>query len=74
MPPPYRAAQIGILFQQDDRNLVEKYGHTAAPFFRLEISDQADQIIFSAESQLQNGAYDLNGHFFIFDIDNSRAR
>ena len=57
----YQAAQIGTLLREDSRTLVEKYGKVVAPFFRLEISDQSDQIIFSADSQLRESSYDLNG-------------
>jgi hypothetical protein len=61
MPPPYQAAQIGILTGRDDRDIVSKYGRFCAPFFRLEISDKDNTILFSAESQTYEGGYDLNG-------------
>jgi hypothetical protein len=61
MPPPYQAAQIGVLFQEDARTLVEKYGKMVAPFFRIEISDQSDAVLFSAESQVRDANYDLHG-------------
>lgn len=57
----YSSAQIGTLTNRDDRDLVERYGLMGAPFFRMEISDQSDQILFSAESQQQDGGYDLHG-------------
>lgn len=57
----YRAADIGTLYEHDTRDLVDKYGLMAAPFFRLEISDQSDAILFSAESQSRDGGYDLHG-------------
>jgi len=57
----YPAAQIGTLHQRDDRDLVDVYGLFTAPFFRLEISDQTDAVLFSAESQFVDGGYDLHG-------------
>lgn len=61
MPPPYPARQIGRLYRRDDRELEEKYGLMVGPFFRIEISGQDDRILFSAESQPNEGNYDLNG-------------
>lgn len=61
MPPPYPANQIGILFRRDERQLSEKYGQLAGPFFEMEISDQNDQVLWSAESHAVDGNYDLNG-------------
>lgn len=57
----YPAPQIGLLHRRDDRDLTEVYGLFAAPFFRLEISDQSDAVLFSAESQNVEGGYDLHG-------------
>ncbi len=57
----YDAAEIGTLYQHDDRSLAEKYGNQIAPFFRVEISDQSDQVLFSAESSVHEGSYDLEG-------------
>lgn len=61
MPPPYPASQIGVLFRRDERELSEKYGQFAAPFFMIEISDQSGTILFSSESHAVDGNYDLDG-------------
>jgi hypothetical protein len=61
MPPPYPANQIGILFRRDERALSEKYGTLSGPFFEMEISDQNNQVLWSAESHAVDGNYDLNG-------------
>jgi len=57
----YDAAEIGRLFNRDDRSFMEKYGQAAGPFFRIEISDQAERVLFSAESNVSDGNYDLDG-------------
>lgn len=57
----YDAANIGTLYGSDDRSLAEKYGKQIAPFFRLEISDQSEEVLFSAETSVYEGNYDLNG-------------
>jgi phage protein D len=64
----YPAAQIGLLTRRDDRDLVEKYGKLAAPFFRLEISDQSNEVLYSAESQSNEGGYILPG-VIISDVE-----
>ena len=61
MPPPYPATQIGVLFRRDERELSEKYGQFAAPYFMVEISDQSGSVLFSSESHAVDGNYDLNG-------------
>lgn len=68
MPAPYPARQIGVLFQRDDRDLRDRYGEMAAPFFRIEISDQSDRILFSAEAHANDGSYDLNG-LIVSDVE-----
>ena len=64
----HNAASIGTLFERDERNLVEKYGKQIAPFFRLGISDQSDQVLFSAEAHAYEGSYDLNG-LIVSDVE-----
>lgn len=61
MPPPYPASQIGTLYRRDERTLTEKYGKFGGPYFMLEISDQQDNVLFSAESHAVDGNYDLDG-------------
>jgi hypothetical protein len=68
MPPPYPARQIGRLYRRDDRNLEEKYGLFVGPYFYIEISGNDDRILFSAESQPNEGNYDLNG-LIISDVE-----
>jgi hypothetical protein len=55
------AADIGTLYNDDDRSLEEKYGKLIAPRFEIEISDSNDNLLWSAESMVQNNSYDLNG-------------
>jgi len=59
--PAYSAAEIGTLYRDDDRPLDQKYGLMVAPYFRIEISDQEDEVIYGAEAILEDGAFDLEG-------------
>lgn len=64
----YRAAEIGTIYQHDDRSLRDKYNQLGAPFFRIQISDQSERILFSAESAASDGNYDLNG-LIVSDVE-----
>lgn len=55
------AADIGTLYNDDHRSIEEKYGKIIAPRFEIEISDSNDERLWSAESMVQRGSYDLNG-------------
>jgi len=57
----FAAAEISSLYRDDDRSIAEKYGHLCAPYFKIEISDKDDNILFSADSLLERGGFDLNG-------------
>ena len=57
----YSAADVARLYRDDDRSIEEKYGKAIAPRFEIEISDSSDNVIWSAESMVQQGSYDLNG-------------
>jgi len=57
----FEAYQIGTVLNLDSRDFAEKYGKAIGPFFKIEISDTSNRIIFSAEAVQQDGGYDLNG-------------
>lgn len=57
----YAASEIGTLYHNDERSIVEKYGQIIAPYFQLEISDKSDNLLFSAGNIGNSGGYDLNG-------------
>lgn len=57
----FAAVEIGTLYRDDDRSVADKYGHFCSPYFKIEISDKDDNIIFSADSLLIEGGFDLNG-------------
>lgn len=60
-PQFHPAATVGTLYEHDERTLFEKYGKMAAPYYRVEISDHADEILFETDAVLFNQAYDLEG-------------
>lgn len=64
----FTAAEIGTLYQDDERSLSEKYGLMVTPHFRVEVSDQNDDILYSAEAIYENGSFDLDG-LIISDIE-----
>lgn len=62
----FEAYQVGTVLNLDSRDFHEKYNKVIAPFFKLEISNSSNVVIFSEESVSTDGgegnpAYDLNG-------------
>ena len=60
-PQFHPAASVGTLYNHDNRTLYEKYGEMAAPYYRIEISDHEEDILFETDAVLFNQAYDLDG-------------
>lgn len=57
----FAATEIGTLYHNDERSISEKYGAFGAPYFKIEISNKDDNRLFSADSLLSQGGFDLNG-------------
>jgi hypothetical protein len=55
------AAEIGTLYEHEDRTLIEKYGKMAAPYYRIAITDKDDEVLFETDAILHDQALDMEG-------------
>lgn len=57
----YGASEITSFYKDDERSIEEKYGKIIAPYFKIEISDKDDTMLYSASSLVEGNSWDLDG-------------